>query len=185
MMNSFFNNLGMLELPILDFIREYLTNPFFDAVLPFFSFICDHGEVWILAALLMLVFPKTRKTGFVVAVALLMGLLLGNLVMKPFFARVRPFDLKEVALIVKTPHDFSFPSGHTLASFEAAFAMMLTKNKVTPYAFALAGIIAFSRLYLYVHFPTDVATSVLLGFAFAYVSCKIVCGIYNSLQKNK
>ena len=184
-MNDFFNTVGSYELVVLDFIKNNLTNPFFDAVLPFFSLICNHGEVWIAAALIMLFFPTTRKSGIAVAIALLTGLILGNFIMKPIFARMRPFDLKDVELIIKAPSDYSFPSGHTLASFEAAFAMLFTKSRFTPYAFALAGVIAFSRLYLYVHFPSDVLVSVLLAFVFALFASKLADYIIKCFYKNK
>ena len=128
-MAEFWNSLGLAEIPILDFIRNNLTNPFFDAIMPFFSMICNHGEIWIAAALLLLIIPKTRRTGLATAIALIMGLVLVNMIMKPAFARIRPYDLVNVSLIVDKPHDFSFPSGHTLACFEAFGAMIMTNKK--------------------------------------------------------
>jgi undecaprenyl-diphosphatase len=75
---------------------------------------------------------------------------------------------------VATPHDFSFPSGHTIASFEAATALALHNKKLGIPALILAGLIAFSRLYLYVHYPTDVIVSIFLGIAFAFISTWLV-----------
>ena len=172
-MDTFFNTIGMMEIPILDFIRNNLTNPVMDAVMTFFSTICDHGEIWIAAALIMLCLFKTRRTGFATAIALCLGLVLVNMIMKPAFARIRPYDLVEVALIIEKPHDYSFPSGHTLSCFEAFGAMIMTNKKLGLVALVPALLITFSRLYLYVHFPTDVIAGIVLGLTFAFVAVKI------------
>ena len=177
-MDAFFNSLGMAEIPILDFIRNNIACPFLDAVMPFISSICDHGEIWIVWALVLLFIPKTRKTGFAMAIALIMGLVLVNMIMKPAFARIRPYDLAEVALIIDKPHDYSFPSGHTLSCFEAFGAMFMTNKKLGLVALVPAVLITFSRLYLYVHFPTDILGGIVLGLVFAFVAVKITNSIY-------
>ena len=107
--------------------------------------------------------------------ALLMGVLVCNVTMKPLFARIRPYDYqlehfgRTIQLLVATPHDFSFPSGHTLASFEAATVLLINNRKLGIPAMILAVLIAFSRLYLYVHYPTDVIFSVFMGIGFAFL----------------
>ena len=114
------------------------------------------------------------------ALALLTGLLVCNVVMKPLFARMRPYDYqllfhdRVIPLLIEAEKDFSFPSGHTIASFEAATALFLRHKKLGIPALILAGLIAFSRLYLYVHYPTDVLTSVILGIGIAFLSAKLV-----------
>ena len=177
-MDTFFYSLGMAEIPVLDFIRNNLTHPVLDAVMTFFSTICNHGEIWIVAALIMLMIPKTRKTGLATAIALIIGLVLVNMIMKPAFARIRPYDLVEVALIIEKPHDYSFPSGHTLSCFEAFGAMFMTNKKLGLVALVPAVLITFSRLYLYVHFPTDILGGIVLGIVFAYIAVKITNAIY-------
>ena len=107
------------ELIILDFIREHLACPFLDAVMPVITSLANGGIIWIIAAILLLVFKKTRKTGFSVALALIIGLIIGNLILKNLVGRIRPYDLNaDVELLVSRLSDYSFPSGHTLASFE-------------------------------------------------------------------
>ena len=107
--------------------------------------------------------------------ALMMGLLVCNIWLKPTIARIRPYDfqmeyfLKEIPLLVGGMHDFSFPSGHTISSFEAGVVILLNSKKLGIPAMILACLIAFSRLYLYVHYPTDVIASILLGTAFAFL----------------
>ena len=157
------------DLPILDWIAANLWCGFLDAVMPVITLLGDAGIFWILIAVAMLIFPKYRKIGLAMGAALVIGLLVCNVTMKPLFARIRPYDYqllhfqKTIPLLIEAQHDFSFPSGHTLASFEAATALMLNNKKLGIPAMILASLIAFSRLYLYVHYPTDVLVSIGLG----------------------
>ena len=168
------------DLPILDRIAQHLTNPFLDTVMPLITMLGDAGIFWILVAVVMICIPKYRQTGLAMGVALIMGLLVCNVAMKPLIARPRPYDFqfehfgKTIQLLVSTPHDFSFPSGHTLASFEAATALLIGNKKVGIPAMILACLIAFSRLYLYVHYPTDVLFSVVMGIGFGILGTWLV-----------
>ena len=168
------------DLPILEWIAENLYCPFLDAVMPLVTKLGDAGIFWILIAVALLIFPKTRKIGLSMGAALLIGLVVCNLTLKPLLARIRPYDYqricygKMIILLVETPHDFSFPSGHTLASFEAAIALTVYNRKWGIPALVLATIIAFSRLYLYVHYPTDVLFSLLISVGIAFLACFLV-----------
>lgn len=168
------------DLPILDRIAQHLTNPFLDTVMPLITMLGDAGIFWILVAVVMICIPKYRQTGLAMGVALIMGLLVCNVAMKPLIARPRPYDFqfehfgKTIQLLVSTPHDFSFPSGHTLASFEAATALLIGNKKIGIPAMILACLIAFSRLYLYVHYPTDVLFSVVMGIGFGILGTWLV-----------
>ena len=163
------------DLPILDWIAANLWCPFLDAVMPVITLLGDGGIFWIAVAVALLLFKKTRRTGVGMGIALLLGLLLCNLTLKPLCHRPRPYDYqyevfgKTIPLLIERQHDFSFPSGHTIASFEGAGVIWLNNKKWGIAALALASLIAFSRLYLYVHYPTDVLASVALGFALAYL----------------
>lgn len=163
------------DLPILDWIAENLWNPFLDAVMPYVTLLGDAGIFWIACAVALLCFPKHRKTGLAMGAALIIGLLICNVTLKPLVARIRPYDYKlahfgqEIQLLVSKQHDFSFPSGHTIASFEAATVLMIRNKKLGVPALVLAVLIAFSRLYLYVHYPTDVLVSVVLGIGIAFL----------------
>ena len=104
-------------------------------------------------------------------VTLLLGFLIGNVGLKNIIARVRPYDVAtDVTLLVERLHDFAFPSGHTLASFGAATALTLTHRRWGAAALVLAAAIGFSRLYLFVHYPTDVVAGALLGVALAFAA---------------
>ena len=163
------------DLPVLDWIAANLWCPVLDAVMPVITLLGDAGIFWIAIAVLFIFTRKYRKTGIGMMFALMMGLLVCNIWLKPTIARIRPYDfqmdyfLKEIPLLVGGMHDFSFPSGHTISSFEAGVVILLNSKKLGIPAMILACLIAFSRLYLYVHYPTDVIASILLGTAFAFL----------------
>lgn len=168
------NWLNEAELPILWWIRENLTNPFLDTVMPYITSLARHGEFWILLALILLCFKKTRKAGIAMGIAMALGFLVGNMGLKNIIARTRPYDMVEVEVLVKHLSDFSFPSGHTLVSFNAAIALHHYHRKWGVAALALATVIALSRLYLFVHYPTDVVAGFLLALVLAFASCRLV-----------
>ena len=108
-----------MELRFLDFLQTIQT-PLLDKILAFITSLGNAGIIWIVLAVVLLILPKTRKTGIIVAAALLMDLILCNLILKNLVARVRPYDVNTaIAILIKKPLDFSFPSGHTAASFAA------------------------------------------------------------------
>ena len=130
----------------------------------FVSSLGNMGLLWIVLAAVLLLIPKYRRLGIVLTCGLVIELVLCNLLLKPIVARPRPCDLNAaVDLLVHRPNDWSFPSGHTTAAFTAASAFYFSKNRLWIAVGVLAVLIAFSRLYLYVHFPTDVLAGVVLG----------------------
>ncbi|MEE1037002.1 MAG: phosphatase PAP2 family protein [Oscillospiraceae bacterium] len=185
MLLALLNQLAVsFDLPILDWIQAHLQSGFMDTIMPIITIFGDAGIFWIACAVVLLFFPKTRKIGLGMGIAMALGLLVCNVTLKPLVARIRPYDfqIKELGktwndillagkLLVETPHDFSFPSGHTIASFEAATVLLINnkKLKVGIPALILAILIAFSRLYLYVHYPTDVIFSVFAGILFGII----------------
>ena len=176
--------MNLSELGILDSIQEIFGCKFLDTVMPVITLFGDGGIFWIALAIVLLIFKKTRKIGLTMGIALAMGFIIGNLGLKNIFARIRPYDLNpEFPLLIEKLHDFSFPSGHTLASFEASVAIFLYNKKFGIAAIVLAVLIAFSRLYLYVHYPTDVITSIILGTGFAIISFLIVKKIFKKVDK--
>lgn len=120
--------------------------------------------------------PKTRKVGILVSVALLLDVLTCNVILKPLIARTRPYDVNTaVELLIRAPRDYSFPSGHTAASFAAAAALWFAdKKKLAIPALVLAVLIAFSRMYFYVHYPTDVLGGAILGMVCGWLSYKLL-----------
>lgn len=163
------------DLPILEWIAANLKCAFLDGVMPVITRLGDGGIFWILVAVVLICIPKYRKMGLGVGAALLIGLLVCNVTLKPLIARPRPYDYqlehfgRVINLLISAPRDFSFPSGHTLASFEAATVLLLNDRRLGIPAAVLAAAIAFSRLYLYVHYPTDVLCAVVMGIAFGFL----------------
>ena len=162
------------DLPVLDWIQANLQSSFMDKFMPFITVFGDAGIFWMIISALLLIFPKTRRTGLGMAIAMMIGLLVCNVTLKPLVARIRPYDLQAelgvtIRLLCDAQHDFSFPSGHTIASFEAAVVMLKNSKKLGIPAMILAVLISFSRMYLYVHYPTDVIASVILGTLFALI----------------
>ena len=162
------------DLPVLDWIQANMQSGFMDKFMPFITKFGDHGTFWMIVAALLFLFPKTRKTGLGMFFAMMLGLIICNMILKPVVGRIRPYDLQAelgvtIQLLGERMHDFSFPSGHTIASFEAAVVMMKNSKKLGIPAMILAVLISFSRLYLYVHYPTDVIASIILGTLFALI----------------
>ena len=173
------------DFAILDWIRAHLSCPFMDAAMPFVSLFAEAGIFFILCTLVMFFFPKWRRTALSSAFALAIGLLICNIILKPLVGRVRPYDVRGVSIIVDPLGDGSFPSGHALAAFEFAAVMLKRRPKLGVPAVVLAVLISFSRLYLYLHFPTDVLTGIVLGIAFGIIGCVIADAICRAVEKKK
>lgn len=168
-----------LDWSILDGIQKLMKSDLMDTVMPIITSLGNAGIVWIIIGLTMTISKKYRKTGILVLIGLLMGLIIGNGIVKNIVARPRPCWLNsDFPLLIANPTDYSFPSGHTQASFIAATIITIRHHKTGWITMILAALIGFSRLYLYVHFPTDVLGGAVMGVLIAlgtlYVS-KIVC----------
>ena len=164
-----------IELSILDWIKT-LHTPFLDKIMVFITRLGDAGIIWIVLSIVLLLLPKTRKSGVVMVAALVVDVLLCNIVLKNLVARTRPYDVNTgVHLLVAKLHDYSFPSGHTAASFASVTALYLAgEKKLWKFALVLACLIAISRLYLYVHYPTDVLGGILFGVISGYLGYRKV-----------
>lgn len=174
-----------IEISILDWIQGIRT-PVGDMVMTFITRLGDAGAVWIHLAVILLMIPKTRKSGAVLAAALCVDVVLCNGILKNLVGRIRPCDVNpSILLLIPRPDDFSFPSGHTAASFTAVMALLLAgERKLWKPALALAVLIAFSRMYLYVHYPTDILGGMVVGGVSGYVGCLAV-GKLGQWKENK
>ena len=144
---------------------------FLDKLMVAVTTLGNGGMIWIAVGIVMLLFKKTRRAGIAVLVGLLLGLLCGNLAIKNLVARERPCAIGTAPeLLIPYPSEYSFPSGHTLSSFIAATCIFLRNKKWGISAYVFASGIAFSRLYLYVHFPTDILGGIILGIALAHLA---------------
>ena len=163
---------------VLLFIQEYIRvdvlNGFWKAV----TFLADKGWFWLGVSFLLLLFKRTRVAGAASLVSIAICFCITNLVLKGCVARPRPDAVMDAIVpLIRTPRDYSFPSGHTTVSFAGALVCyrMLPRRYGIP-ALVLAGLIGFSRLYLGVHFPSDVLGGFLVALAGSGVSVKVLAG---------
>ncbi len=172
-----------LDLSILLFIQEHLRFAWMNDFWEFITHFGDGGIFWIVLTLALMIPKRTRKAGIVAACSLLLGFLITNVTLKPLVDRVRPYNYSDVIIpLGRIPVESSFPSGHTCASFACAliYVRMLPK-KCGISLLVLAVLISLSRLYLCVHFPTDV----LGGFLVALFSSMLVYGCYQQMEQRK
>ena len=148
---------------ILHWIQANLRCGALDAVLPKLTLLGEAGAIWIAVAVALLLTKKYRKYGICLSLALVAGLLICNVGLKNIVARPRPCWLEAIDLLVKNPKDYSFPSGHTWSAVTGAWVATAANRKFGYVAIPLAIVLAFSRLYLFVHFPSDVLAGALLG----------------------
>lgn len=151
------------EFDLLYALQE-IHSPVLDKLMVFFSVLGDSGIMWIALAVILLCWKNTRKCGMQMGAAMLITFIIGNLILKNLVARDRPCWIDEsVQLLLANPWDYSFPSGHSMNGFTAAVTICFYHKKWGAAAVVIAGIIAFSRLYNFVHFPTDVFAGIAIG----------------------
>ena len=153
-----------IDFMILEWIQSHLQGAALDLLMPTITALGNGGWLFILLALVLLLSKRYRRQGCALAVSLLLCLLVGNLFLKPLFARLRPFEVAGLSeLLISPPTDYSFPSGHTGVAFAFASGVSPLGKKAHTMALIFACIMGFSRLYLRVHYPTDVLAGALVG----------------------
>lgn len=162
-----------VDFAVLDFIQEFFRNSVLDKIFAFITHLGDAGAIWIITGVIMLFFKKYRKCGGLMLVSLAVCAIITLGVIKPLVGRMRPFQFMGIEPYITPPGGASFPSGHTSSSFTAATSVFLCHKKEGIAAYVLAVLIAFSRLYFYVHFPTDVIAGAILGVVCALAVNKI------------
>ncbi len=155
------------ESGILLWIQQYLRTPITDPIVSLYTQLGNAGALFIVLTLLLLLHPKTRRVGFAAALGLICSLIFTNLILKHLVGRVRPWvDFPALVPLVFEGDPNSFPSGHTSAAFAFATAALragLPKRWMKVTAIVLAVTMALSRLYVGVHYPTDVLVGFLVG----------------------
>ncbi len=152
-----------IDFQILDWIQSTLRTQFLDPIMAGLGYIGEAGIVWIAIAIVFLFFKKHRATGVIMLCAMAFGFLCGDIIIKNIVQRPRPFTVNNFALFVSPPHSFSFPSGHTTCGFAASIVILFRDKRFGIPAIILAAFIAFSRMYIYVHYPSDVLCGMILG----------------------
>ena len=168
---------------MLMFIQNNMHNGFLDWIMPIFTSLGNFGLIWFVIAVILLFYKDYRKYGLMIIASLILCGLIGNVGLKNIVGRLRPCDVNtSIKLLIARPTDFSFPSGHAMTSFAPAVVLMFMNKKIGSAALVLASIIAFSRLYLYVHYPSDVIAGALIGSMLALGLGKIF--IYKENEQN-
>jgi undecaprenyl-diphosphatase len=152
-----------------------MRSQFLDDIMPFITKLGSGGFIWIITGLVFLKSKQYRMDGIMLLASLLLCGLFGNLLLKPLVGRIRPCDIHmSVPLLIARPTDYSFPSGHAMSSFAAANIIFHANMELGIAAYILAALIAFSRLYLYVHYPSDILAGIILGL---FVSTSLILAV--------
>ena len=161
-----------MDIAVLDAIQQHLRTPLLDQIMLLATHLGDLALVWLVAGAVLVAQPRYRRWGVAVLLAVVATAILGMFVLKPLFGRARPFVAYEFAgLLIPPPSGDSFPSNHSMVSFAAAAALCCLPGKgrgvlaLKVSAVAVACLIAFSRLYLYVHYPSDILAGAVIGIA--------------------
>ena len=196
MFESFFTSDWLLtfDMKVYQF-AEQLRGPVFDKIMVFFTHMGDGGYFWIALSVVLLLFKKTRKYGLAMAGALALASLLNSIVLKSLFDRPRPYIMdisnwQRVATdgwMYEMPFEslkeksVSFPSGHTASSFAAAIGVFYIDKKKGIVPLIVAALIGFSRIYIHVHYPSDVVGGVITGVVFGLLACVIIFKVFGGL----
>jgi len=174
------------DIYLLTFFMDNLRSEVLDNVMPFISALGNFGIIWIVIALFLIRQKQYRTVGITVLTALLLCGLIGNLGLKPLIARLRPEGIPpEIALLIPQPTDYSFPSGHTMSSFASAAVMLWHNKRAGCYTLLAATLMAYSRLYLCLHYPTDILGGIVLGSLIGMMAVLLVRAVhrrYNSAR---
>ena len=168
-----------IDFAVLDWIQNNLRCGFLDFLMPKITMIGEKGILYVVLCLIMVCFKRCRKAGITILGGMTAGLLIVNMLIKNAVARMRPFQINAaIELLVKAPNEYSFPSGHAVHGFIFATVLMCYDKRLGIPALIVAVLVSFSRLYLYVHFPTDVlagaAIGVIIGLCSVFVANRIV-----------
>ncbi len=162
--------INAMDMAVDVWIQAHMASPFMDGLNTFVTSLGNIGFIWIVTAVLLMWKKPTRYAGVILLAGVLLDSVLVNLAIKPMFDRVRPYVTADFPILIAAPNGSSFPSGHASISFCCAFIYQKLVNtspgkKLKWLVWLTAAGIAFSRLYLFVHYPTDVIAGILIGLA--------------------
>ena len=173
--------LQSIDIAILEFIQKNIHNKILDVIMPIITSLGDHGTIWIVIAIILLLFKKHRRTGYLVTFSLVLSWILGDFILKPLFQRPRPFEIiQTISLLIDKPESYSFPSVHTLIGFSVGGVLAKTIKKYGWVFMVLASLIAFSRLYLGVHYASDIVAGMFFGMFCVILTLKFFADIIDN-----
>lgn len=164
-----------LDNSILEFIQMNMRSVIGDKIMIGLTYLGNGITIWAIIGLVLIISKKYRKYGFMIVAALILCYLVGNLSIKPIVARTRPFDAMPLLreMLIMPPTDFSFPSGHTMSAFASSIVIYNMNKKIGALVFILSSFIGFSRVYLYVHYPSDVFAGMIIGILVGLITITI------------
>ena len=170
-----------MDLFILELVQNHFHNGFTDFIFPIITMLGNAGTVWLLTGVCLTITKKYRLYGIMIFITLALTYTLGEFVLKPMIARPRPFlAFPGRALLIPPPNGYSFPSGHAGSSFSAAMILWRANKKIGTVGFGLAVLIAFSRVFLFVHYPSDVLAGAVLGVLCAFLTISVCQRLQNA-----
>lgn len=166
-----------IDIIILNFIDRYFKSPLLDKIMTIITSLGNCGIVWIFLSI-YLICNNYRMEGYMVIGSMILTAIVGEGIIKHITRRSRPvLKINQGTLLITKPMTYSFPSGHAASSFSVAGVFIMQNSNISIYVTIVASLIAFSRLYLNVHYPSDVLTGVILGL----LCSVIVCGVINNI----
>lgn len=172
--------INSIDISIMSFIRDYFKCGFLDFLMPIISNLGNNGFIWIIISLILIFNKKYRYVGVVTLTILLTATILGEGIIKHIVQRPRPsIYIDAASLLVKVPNSYSFPSGHTATAFGAALVLGKYFKRYKYFIYFFACIMGFSRVYLFVHYPSDVIAGIVLGI----ISYKLVTYLFDKYYK--
>ena len=178
-MFDFIQNIDISVIEKIYSLQHNLNSELFNKIMIFFTILGDNGMIWIAVAMILFLNRKYRKIGVFSIVSLIICALAVNVILKPLIHRPRPFsELADITLLIKAPKDYSFPSGHTAASFVMVYIFFRHIKKYFIPVLITGILIAFSRMYLSVHFPSDIIAGIIIGIFSGYAGEKLTDGFY-------
>lgn len=171
-----------IDWSILFFIQNHMVNPINNKIMIFITSLGNIGLIWIVLSIIFILSKKHRNLGIMIIIGLILELIIGNGILKNIFQRPRPCWIDHsVHLLIPVPKDYSFPSAHAFSCFISGTIIAKYNKRWGIFALVLAALISFSRLYLFVHFPSDVLVGAILGVIFG----NVIYNIFNRLIQNK
>lgn len=170
---------------ILLYVQENIRTDTMTSFFKFFTKLGNGGILWIILTVMLICFKRTRKIGLILSISLLLSTLITNVMLKNLIARTRPFyTIPDLQALIPYPKDYSFPSGHTTSSFASCTTLFIMLKKKYSFLFLIfATLMGFSRIYVGVHYPTDVFVGVIVGVMSSIVSFYIVKSLYLKYSK--
>lgn len=171
---GFFDYITKIDFSILYYIQEHLRCAFLDFLMPLLGLMQEGGMVWIVISIILICFKKTRYCGFAILLAMGIDTLITEFTLKNIICRIRPCNIDfSIKILVSRPDSYGFPSNHSASAFAAATALLVTlkKKRWAILGYILATAIALSRLYVFVHFPSDVLVGAIVGSLIALLVC--------------